>query len=71
MRRTEPIIGNDVLVLVCMTAYFTLATILAGGVSLVIAQERIDLTRYSLVVPAGWSAQRDRHQNIVLTKDLA
>ena len=59
MRRTEPIIGNDVLVLVCMTACFTLATIFAGGVSLVIAQERIDLTRYSLVVPAGWSAKID------------
>jgi hypothetical protein len=39
-----------------MTACFTLATIFAGGVSFVIAQERVDLTRYSLAVPAGWSS---------------
>lgn len=39
-----------------MTACFILATIFAGGVSLVIAQERVDLTRYSLTVPVGWSA---------------
>jgi hypothetical protein len=39
-----------------MTACFTLATIFAGAEPLVIAQERLDVTRYSLAVPAGWSA---------------
>lgn len=39
-----------------MTACFTLATIFAGAEPLVIAQERLDGTRYSLAVPAGWSA---------------
>jgi hypothetical protein len=39
-----------------MTAGFTLATIVAGSVPLVLAQERLDLTRYSLKVPAGWSS---------------
>jgi hypothetical protein len=39
-----------------MTAGFTLATIFAGAEPLVIAQERLDVTRYSLAVPTGWSA---------------
>ena len=39
-----------------MTASFTLATIFAGAEPLVIAQERLDVTRYSLAVPTGWSA---------------
>jgi hypothetical protein len=39
-----------------MAACFTVATIFVGDVPLVIAQERLDLTRYSLAVPAGWSS---------------
>lgn len=48
--------GDDNLVFVRMTAGFILATIVAGGALLVLAQERLDLTRYSLTVPVGWSS---------------
>ncbi|MFZ1803909.1 MAG: hypothetical protein WAU05_08290, partial [Nitrospira sp.] len=39
-----------------MTAGFILAAIIAGGASLVLAQERLVLTRYSLTIPVGWSS---------------
>lgn len=39
-----------------IAACFALATIFAGAEALVIAQEQLDVTRYSLAVPAGWSA---------------
>lgn len=47
---------DDNLVFARMTAGFILATIVAGGAPLVLAQERLDLTRYSLTIPAGWSS---------------
>ncbi len=48
--------GDDNLVFLRMTAGFILVTIVAGGASLVLAQERLDLTRYGLTIPVGWSS---------------
>lgn len=47
--------GDAVSVFVRLTACFTLAAVVAGGIGLVHAQERVDLMRYSLAVPSGWS----------------
>lgn len=48
--------GDAVSVFVRLTACFTLAAVVVGGIGLVHAQERLDLMRYSLTVPTGWSA---------------
>jgi hypothetical protein len=48
--------GREVPVLVRMMTCYAVALICCGGVTSVTAQERLDLPRYSLAVPADWSA---------------
>jgi len=47
---------SKILLLTRITACCALVLILSGGVTLVTALERLDLTRYSLNVPVGWSS---------------
>ena len=50
---------TEVLVFARMTACYAVALICFGDVTFVTAQERLDLPRYGLNVPARWSSQID------------